>query len=87
MFRNEAWARVDLVERVVKLDPGTTKNDEGRTLPLDGDLYESLAFQRQVRDECFPRVPVGFLRGRQTAIEKLSQPMGKGSEGGSDTRA
>ena len=74
VFRNEAWARVDLVERVVKLDPGTTKNDEGRTLPLDGDLYESLAFQRQVRDECFPECPwVFFAAGKPLSKNFRSQ--------------
>ena len=29
------WPRVDLAAREVRLDPGTTKNDEGRNLPHD----------------------------------------------------
>jgi integrase len=30
------WAQVDLDHLVVRLEPGTTKNDEGRTWPFDG---------------------------------------------------
>ena len=28
------WSQVDLDERVVRLEPGETKNDEARTIPL-----------------------------------------------------
>jgi hypothetical protein len=30
------WSQVDLEARVIRLWPGTTKNDEGRILPLEG---------------------------------------------------
>ena len=36
------WDRVDLKEGVVRLDPGETKNEEGRTLYLDGELMEQM---------------------------------------------
>jgi integrase len=32
------WAQVDRVQGVVRLEPGTTKNDEARTLYLDEEL-------------------------------------------------
>lgn len=35
------WAQVDVESCVIKLDPGTTKNDEGRTWPFD--VHEGLA--------------------------------------------
>jgi integrase len=36
------WDRVDLKEGIVRLDPGETKNEEGRTLYLDGELMEEV---------------------------------------------
>ena len=32
------WQQVDLAERVVRLEPGETKNDDARTIPLVPDL-------------------------------------------------
>lgn len=48
------WSQVDLSERVVRLEPGTTKNDEARILPLTTELYEMLAMQKSIRDTKFP---------------------------------
>ncbi len=48
------WSQVDLTERVVRLEPGTTKNSEARNLPLTTELYETLAMQRSIRDAKFP---------------------------------
>jgi hypothetical protein len=31
---------VDLLERTIRLEPGTTKNLEGRTVKLTGESYE-----------------------------------------------
>lgn len=39
------WSRVDLAAREVRLDPGTTKNDEGRVFPMTDELYTVLAAQ------------------------------------------
>lgn len=41
------WSNVDLVNAEVRLDPGTTKNDEPRTIPLMGELLEMLRIERQ----------------------------------------
>ena len=41
------WDQVDLRQAVVRLDAGTTKNDEGRTMFLDNELAE--VFKEQFR--------------------------------------
>jgi len=56
------WPQVGLIARVVRLEPGTTKNDEARTLPLTTELYETLAMQKSIRDTKFPGVPVGVFQ-------------------------
>lgn len=44
------WRQVDFAAGVVRLEPGTTKNDEGRTLPFGAapDLAELLRQQREL---------------------------------------
>lgn len=44
------WSRVDLAAREVRLDPGTTKNDEGRVFPMTDELYTVLAAQHVEHD-------------------------------------
>ena len=39
------WSQVDLLQGIVRLEPGETKNDEGRTVYLDDEL--KLVFQEQ----------------------------------------
>jgi len=41
------WVNVDLVRAEIRLDPGTTKNDEPRTVPLLGELPEMLRIERE----------------------------------------
>lgn len=41
------WENVSLLDAQVRLDPGTTKNDEPRVIPLPGELLEMLRIQRQ----------------------------------------
>ena len=41
------WSNVDLANAEVRLDAGTTKNDEARTIPLTGELLEMLRIERQ----------------------------------------
>ena len=41
------WENVSLPDAQIRLDPGSTKNDEPRTIPLVGELLEMLSIQRQ----------------------------------------
>jgi integrase len=62
---NLTWDRVDLVRDVIYLDPGTTKNNEGRMLFLYGELLEVLREQKVIRDRDWPDCPwVFFNKGR-----------------------
>jgi integrase len=56
------WPQVDLSRRVVRLEPGETKNDEARTVPLMGELYEMLVLQKQIRDQRWPGCEWVFFR-------------------------
>jgi integrase len=56
------WPQVDLAERVIRLEPGTTKNDEARTIFMATELYKVLALQKQARDQNFPGCPWVFAR-------------------------
>ena len=56
------WDQVDLLARIFRLDPGETKNDEPRTLPLAGELYEMLVLQKQIRNQKWPDCPWVFFR-------------------------
>lgn len=48
------WAQVNLFDRTVTLDPGTTKNDEARLLYLTGELLD--AIRQRHRDRKGPYV-------------------------------
>ena len=56
------WEQVDLYAKVVRLNPGETKNDEGRVIPLAGELLSMLTMQRQIRDQRWPDCPWVFFR-------------------------
>jgi integrase len=43
------WNQVDLNARTVRLEPGTTKNDKGRLIILDGELLETVNAQWEKR--------------------------------------
>ena len=49
-FLGLRWKQVDLANSQIVLDPGTTKNEKGRTLPMYGDRKESLLVQQAERD-------------------------------------
>jgi integrase len=63
------WSRVDLAERVVRLEHGETKNDEARNIPLAPELYEVLAMQRATRDQYFPESPWVFSRAGKPILD------------------
>jgi integrase len=44
---NIRWSSVDLEKAEIRLEPGTTKNDEPRTIPLFAELREMLSIERE----------------------------------------
>jgi integrase len=57
-----AWSQVDLLHDQIVLRPGTTKNDEGRVLPIYGEMKSWLVMIRAERDAYFPTCPWVFHR-------------------------
>jgi integrase len=61
------WSQVSFVEGNVRLEPGTTKNDEGRTFPLTAELRALLENQRAdteaLQRETGQIIPYVFHRG------------------------
>jgi integrase len=48
------WNQVDLKDGIVRLDPGTTKNDEPRVIPMTAEVRAALVTQKALRDETYP---------------------------------
>ena len=44
----------------ILLNPGTTKNKKGRTLPIYGDMREPLRMEKEIRDTRFPKCSYVF---------------------------
>jgi len=59
---NLRWEQVDLTERIVRLDPGATKNGEGRTLFLTEELFQLLVILKHTRDAKYADCPWVFFR-------------------------
>jgi len=57
---NLIWNQVDRDQGIVKLEPGETKNDEGRTVYLDEELKEVFANQRKSRKKSGKLIPYVF---------------------------
>ena len=57
------WHQVSLTARTVNLEPGTTKNNQPRTIPLTGVLLETLKILKASRDVKFPDCEYVFSRG------------------------
>jgi integrase len=55
------WSQVDLDQGIVRLEPGETKNDEGRTVYLDDELREVFNQQWENRKKSGKIIPYVFL--------------------------
>jgi len=55
------WSQVDLEQGIVRLNPGESKNDEGRTVYFDEELKGILNKQWQKRKESGKIIPYVFL--------------------------
>lgn len=56
------WEQIDLQARTVHLEPGSTKNDQPRTIPVTGELLETLKMQKAIRDKSSPQCDYVFSR-------------------------
>ena len=56
------WQNVDLLNRLVRLNAGETKNGDGRVIPLGDELLESLKLQLHLRNTAVPDCPLVFFR-------------------------
>ena len=59
------WSQVDLDHRIVRLEPGTTKNDEARIIPLVTEVLLTLKQQKETRDALYPDCQWVFAREGQ----------------------
>jgi len=60
------WSQVDFGARQIVLDPGTTKNGDGRTLPIYGEMAPILEMQLAVRNQGVPECDFVFqIEGRR----------------------
>src|ERR1019366_5300158 len=59
-LRGLQWGQVDLKHKTITLNPGETKNGEGRTLPIYGEMGTWLTMQREIRDAKFPQCDFVF---------------------------
>jgi integrase len=60
------WNQVDLVEGMVRLNPGETKNDEARTVYLDDELKEVFRTQQEIRKRTAKLTPWVFTNEKGT---------------------
>jgi len=70
-----AMGQVDLSERLVRLHPGTTKNDEPGSSPSPGEVHEMLEAQKRTRDAEFPHCEFVFSRDGRP-IREFPQVLG-----------
>jgi integrase len=57
------WEKVDLAAKRITLNPGTTKNGEGRSLPIYVEMHQRLTIEKEIREAQYPECHYVFRRG------------------------
>ena len=60
------WKQIDLVNSIVRLEAGETKNDDARTVYLDDELKEVFSRQWEARKKSKSLLPYVFTNGKGT---------------------
>ncbi|MEE9591684.1 MAG: site-specific integrase [Thermodesulfobacteriota bacterium] len=71
------WNQVDLIERTIILRAEDTKNSESRIVYMEGELLETIRFQKAVRDSNFPKCPWVFFGIKGKRIRDYRWAWGK----------
>jgi integrase len=53
-IRELQWSQVDLVEKKITLTAERTKNGEERVVFMEGELLDTILFQKAIRESMFP---------------------------------
>ena len=59
----------------IRLDPGTTKNDDGRVIPLYRHMVEWLKIEKEIRDQNYPTAPA--CSGAATSASRIFARAGR----------
>lgn len=60
---------MDFKRNQIRLNPGETKNMEGRVLPIYGEMRQWLQMQKSTRDTKYPSCPYVFHRGGKHIVD------------------
>jgi integrase len=63
------WNQVNIFDKKITLDAGTTKNDEARTLFLTGELYDLLTIQKALRETTYPNCEYVFFNDGKRIVD------------------